>query len=161
MGVDALTDGEIRMLLASSKRVQNPASKVRTEGKHQRRDFRVLSEDGQHEFVLFTRQSLLIAENFSAGLRWKSKTGEEVILMRCNGADHSHRNSIERTVFDPACHVHTATERYIAIGKKSEGFAEVSSAYRSLDGALHHLVVSANISGLATKPDQPDLFDNS
>jgi Domain of unknown function DUF1828 len=46
--------------------------------------------------VIFTRQSTVIASCFSAGLRWKSKTGEDVILLRCNGADHEHFNAIER-----------------------------------------------------------------
>lgn len=158
MGLETLTDEQIQTFLACAKRVLNPASKTRQDGKHMRRDFRVSSLDGQHEFVLFTRQSTLIDESFSAGLRWMSKTGEEPILLRCNGADHPHGNAIERTRFGAACHVHRATERYIALGKKTESYAEVNSAYSTLEGALHYLVQQANITGLATQPDQPSLF---
>lgn len=161
MAVETLTDEQIRSLLACHKRVENPHAKERTEGKHTRRDYRVESLDGKHRFSLFTRQSTRIASGFSAGLLWKSKTGEEVILLRCNGSDHAHPNTLERTRLVDQCHVHEATERYIASGKKSEGYAQATTIYRSLGGALHHLVQRANIGGLSTQPDEPDLFDQA
>lgn len=161
MALVTLTDAQIQDLLSCRKRVENPGSKARTEGKHVRRDFRVLSEDGRHEFVLFTRQSTLISDNFSAGLRWKSKSGEEVILMRCNGSDHPHGNSIECDEFGAQAHIHRATERYILAGKKAESFANPTEEYTTLSGALHELVRLANILGLETKPDEPDLFTRS
>lgn len=161
MAVVALTDAQIREFLTCSKRVENPGSKARTEGKHVRRDFRVVSVDGKHEFVLFTRQSTVIADSFSAGLRWRSKTGEEVILLRCNGSDHSHGNALEREQFDAQQHVHRATERYIAAGRKAESYAEPSESYSTLDGALHELMQLAKITGLSTRPDEPDLFKQS
>jgi hypothetical protein len=161
MSIEALSQAEIDELIACQKRVINPSSRPKTEGKHIRRDYQVASLDGRYEFVLFTRQSTMIAESFSAGLRWRSKTGEEVILMRCNGPDHTHGNAIERTRFELRRHVHRATERYLAAGRKAESFAEVTDAYRTLDGALHHLLQLTSISGLNTKPDETDLFDKS
>ena len=161
MSLVTLTDAQIQDFVSCRKRVENPGSKVRTEGKHVRRDFRVVSEDGRHEFVLFTRQSTVISDNFSAGLRWKSKTGEEVILMRCNGSDHPHGNSMERDEFGAQTHVHLATERYIMAGKKAESFAKPTENYTTLAGALHELLRLANIVGLETKPDEPDLFAQS
>lgn len=158
MSVETLTDALIAELMICSKRVDNPASKTRTEGKHIRRDFRVTSADGRHEFVLFTRQSTVIAESFSAGLRWKSKTGEEVILMRCNGADHPHGNALEHERFAAQTHIHRATERYILAGRKAESHAQPASAYSTLDGALHHLTQLTRIEGLSTRPDEADLF---
>ena len=158
MSIEALNQAEIDALIACPKRVTNPSSRSKTEGKHIRHDYQVASVDGHHEFVIFTRQSTMITESFSAGLRWRSKTGEEVILMRCNGADHPHGNSIERSRFEPRCHVHRATERYLAAGRKVESFAEVTDAYRTLEGALHHLLKLTSISGLNTGPDETDLF---
>jgi hypothetical protein len=158
MSLVTLTDAQIQDLVSCSKRVENPRSKVRREGKHERRDYRVLSDDGRYEFVLFTRQSTVISDSFTAGLRWKSKTGEEVILMRCNGSDHPHGNAIERNEFGAQTHVHHATERYIVAGKKPESFAQPTENYTNLVGALQELVRLANIAGLETKPDQPDLF---
>jgi hypothetical protein len=159
MSVLTLTDAQIAELLRTPKRVQNPASRERQDGKHLRRDFRVVSEDERHEFVLFTRQSTIIRNGFSAGLRWRSKTGEEVILLRCNGSDHAHMNALERDRFEAEFHLHRASERYILAGKRSEGHAEPSKAFWTLGGALHEVMRLANISGLSSKADEDDLFD--
>ena len=158
MASDTLTDEQITALVAMPKRAENPNAKARSEGKHARRDFRVLSADGSHEFALFTRQSLLLPDGFSAGLRWLAKSGESIILMRCNGSDHPHTNGIERDRFESVYHIHHATERYLAVGKKSEGYAQQTREYRTLDGALHHIVRVCNITGLKTEQDEPDLF---
>lgn len=160
MAVDTLTDDQIAELLTCPKRVDNPGSKPRAEGKHLRRDFRVSSTDERHGFVLFTRQSTVIPDSFSAGLRWKSKTGEEVILTRCNGSDHPHGNALEREQFGAQHHIHRATERYIVAGRKAESFAQPTNGYRTLEGALHHLTQLTNITGLNTKPDEADLFQD-
>lgn len=161
MSVLTLTDAQIDDLLRVPKQVQNPASRERVDGKHLRRDYRVAS-DGRHEFILFTRQSTVIKDGFSAGLRWRSKTGEGVILLRCNGADHPHMNALERDRFESEFHVHKATERYILAGKRCEGYAETTDAFRTLGGALHEVMRLANISGLTSKADEDDkddLFD--
>lgn len=159
MSIEALSQADIDALITCPKRVINPSSRSKAEGKHIRRDYQVASLDGRHDFVLFTRQSTIIVESFSAGLRWRSKTGEEVILMRCNGPDHAHGNAIERARFEFRRHVHRATERYLAAGRKAESFAEVTEAYSTLEGALHHLLQLTSISGLNAMPDNPDMFD--
>lgn len=159
MASESLTDEQIAALVAMPKRVENPNAKARIEGKHSRRDFRVISADGSSEFALFTRQSSLLPQGFSAGLRCLAKSGETVMLMRCNGSDHPHTNGIERDKFVLVCHIHQATERYLAVGKKSEGYAQPTKEYRTLDGALHHIVRQCNITGLKTEPDEPDLFE--
>lgn len=161
MGIEALTDEKIAQLLTCPKRVENPQAREKQEGKHLRRDFRVVSDDGEHRFALFTRQSTRIAEGFSAGLLWHAKTGEEVMLLRCNGSDHPHPNALERERIEFQHHVHLATERYIQANRKPEGYAEQTQAYKTLAGALHHLVQRAHIQGLQTGPDealQPGLF---
>lgn len=158
MSLETLNDERINELLTCLKRVNNPSVKEKLVDRDLRKDYRVSSLENQFEFILFTRQSTLIPESFTAGLRWKSKTGEEIILIRCNGSDHIHGNKLEQTNFGPACHVHIATERYILAGKKVESFAEVTNQYETLEGALNHLVKLANISGITTRPDQPRLL---
>lgn len=158
MSLETLNDARIKELLTCSKQVSNPSAREKLIDKDLRKDYRVNSLDGQFEFILFTRQSTLIPESFTAGLRWKSKTGEEVILIRCNGSDHIHGNKIEQTKFGPACHVHIATERYILAGKKVESFAEITNNYLTLDGALHYLVGYTNVVGISTRADQPRLL---
>ena len=164
MGLETLTDEKIARLLTLPKRVENPQSREKVEGKHKRRDFRVVSEDGAHRVTLFTRQSTKIAGGFSAGLLWHAKSGEDVILLRCNGSDHPHPNVLERQRIEYRCHVHLLTERYILANRKGEGFAEVTEAYHTLAGALNELVHRANIQGLATDadgPQTPGLFGDS
>jgi len=164
MGIETLSDERIVRLLALPKKVENPQSREKAEGKHTRRDYHVVSKDGAHRFTLFTRQSTKIANGFSAGLLWHAKSGENVILLRCNGSDHPHPNVLERQRIEYRCHVHLLTERYLLANRKGEGFAEVTEAYNTLSGALHELVHRANIEGLTTDadgPQTPDLFGDS
>lgn len=158
MSVATLTDAQIDEFLRLPKRVQNPSSRERKEGKHLRQDYRVVSTDGQHEFVLFTRQSTVIRSGFSAGLRWRASGGEEIILLRCNGSDHGHVNALERDGFEEAFHVHKATERYILAGKRSEGHAVRTDAYTSLRGAVSEVMRLANITGLISTVDETEIF---
>ena len=161
MGLEMQTDAWIEALLALPKRVENPSARERAEGKHLRRDYQVVSDDGLHRFTLFTRQSTKIANGFSAGLRWHAKSGEELIVIRCNGSDHPHPNVLERERIEESCHIHLLTERYIQANRRGEGFAVPTGIYRTLDGALHELVRRANIRGLDTEADgprTPDLF---
>ena len=155
MSVVSLSDEQIQRLICCPKQVDNPDVKPKKEARHIRRDFVAHSLDSPDKFVVFTRQSTIIPDSFTAGLRWKSPSGEEIILLRCNGSDHPHHNSIERIRFCDECHVHQATERYIISGKDAESFAEPVRAYNSLAGALSHLMELANISGMV---HQFDLF---
>lgn len=159
MATTVLTDTDIEALLKMPKRVENPGTKQRTEGKHLRRDYRVASNDSKSEFALFVRQSTVLPESFSVGLRWLPKSGEDVMLIRFNGPSHPHSNTIEGERFEFVCHVHQATERYLAAGKKDEGFAVPSGDYTTVGGALHCLAARCNISGLNTQADERDLFE--
>lgn len=159
MTVEILTDADIELLITVPKRVENPGAKEREVGKHIQKDYRLVSDDGKHEFALFLRQSKLLPSSFSAGLRWLAKNGDAVILVRFNGSDHPHRNKLEGERFEFECHVHQATERYIAAGMKVESYAAPTQKYRTLNGALHSLVERCNISGLKTQPEERDLFE--
>ncbi len=159
MASEILTDAQINSLIKMPKRIENPGAKNRTEGKHARRDFRVKSMDDKHEFALFVRQSTMLSDSFSAGLRWLSKSGEAVMLVRFNGPSHPHSNMLEGERFEFEHHIHQATERYLAAGNKDEGYAEITKEYKTINGAIHCLVTRCNITGLTTQADEPDLFD--
>jgi hypothetical protein len=159
MTTEILTDASIDALLRMPKRVENPGARAHTVGKHIRKDYRVVGEGGKQVFALFTRQSIMVSDNFSAGLRWLPKSGESVMLIRCNGPSHPHLNAIEGEKIQFICHVHKATERYITAGKKEESFAFTTDSFSTLAGAMDYLVKRCNIYGLVTEPDQPTLFD--
>ena len=55
MAIDSLTEEQIAELITCQKQVERANTKLRQEGKHERRDFTARSQDGRHYFVIFTR----------------------------------------------------------------------------------------------------------
>lgn len=157
MGYESLSDEKIEALLSSPKRITNPNCKDTVKPSHIQRNYNVISPDGQ-EYTLYFRQNKIVEDDFSCGLLWHMPSGDQITLVRYNGSSHYHPNHIEETELDYACHIHKATERYIKAGKKPEGYAEETTRYHTVNGALHCLVIDCKITGLTTEPDQPDLF---
>jgi len=155
----SLSDERIAELISMPKRVANPKARMVPDAKHLKCDYKVASVSGDEEFTIFLRQHSEMPDDFTAGLKWHSTTGEAVVLMRCNGSSHPHKNHIENTRFSAGnCHIHKATERYIERGCEPEHFAEITNGYTSLAGALHRLCVDCNISGIDTTPESHNLF---
>ncbi|NPT58681.1 DUF6978 family protein [Paraburkholderia elongata] len=147
MAKEDLTEDRIHELMRIAKQVTNPRARQKVEGRHLRTDYHVVSMDGKHEFAMFTRQSTKLPTSYSAGIRWIPSGAESVMLVRCNGSSHEHTNSIEGDKMSYVCHVHVATERYLSVNKRDEGFAEHTAAYTDLGGAFLHLLEICNISG--------------
>jgi hypothetical protein len=141
----SLTDDIIDMLLSCAKTVQSKRPRETPKGKHIEKNLEVLSDDSKYRFTLITRQSTLIPENYSCGLLWHASTTSRVILARYNGSDHVHTNPLEGDAFSFSCHIHRATERYIAAGRKFEHYATPTKRYTSLDGAMACLMNDHNI----------------
>lgn len=148
MNLETFTDEFIAQLRLVPKKVENPGARRTGKARHSGHNYDVVSDDRQHRFTLFVRQSTLIASSFSCGLRWHVPAGGEAMLARYNGSDHAHRNSIEGDVFDGVCHIHSATQRYASLNRKLEHFAEATTRYSDQEGALQCLLVDWNISGL-------------
>lgn len=155
---DASTDDGIAALLAMKKTVTNPDTKTRQKGQHLERNYDVEAADGT-KFGLYTRQSVLLPDNFSCGLRWRGPGGgEDVCLVRYNGPAHPHRNAIEGGRFVNQCHIHSATSRYMArLNGPAEGFAEPTTRYNDLRGALVCLMEDCKIEGLVLDPEQVEM----
>jgi len=160
-----LTDEQIGDLLATPKRIKNPKAREVPKAKHIEKNFEVESEDRAHQFMLITRQSTVVAANFSCGLVWQALPGQRVILTRYNGFDHVHANPLERETFEFQCHIHRATTRYMHAGRKAEMFAEVTQRYATLFDALKCLTDDCCIRGLLRSPftdeAQIRLFDGN
>lgn len=136
-----LTDDDIERLLAEPKSL-SPDWQKRLELKSrlgvgkQQIDF--LGAGGT-EFRIILRQSEHNSFSFSAILAYCLPESSGIVrLCRCNGKDHEHTNRIERNRFY-GFHVHQATERYQELGGKEDGYAEPTSDYSDLRGALMHL----------------------
>ncbi|MGF6777840.1 hypothetical protein [Paraburkholderia sp. GAS334] len=101
-------------------------------------------DDDGNVYRIYTRQSTIIADNFSAGIVWLAKDGSSVPLARYNGSDHAHSNPIEGNEFAFVCHIHTATERY-GSSSKPDKYAEETDRYTTLAGALTALLQDYNV----------------
>jgi hypothetical protein len=154
-----ITDDRIRELIGMPKTITNPGARWRQVARAKLRDLTVVSQDGSEKFSLFVRQSTRLESSFSAGLIWHSGDGT-LVLMRCNGASHVHGNRLEKQEIRMLPHIHTATARYISIGKKDEGYAEATDAYSNIDGAFATLIQRCNIAP-NQEPDsgQVELFN--
>ena len=110
MSFESLNDERIRALLTMPKRVTNPKARNVSDANHHKQDYKVTSEDGTAQFVLFLRQNKSIDEDFSCGLRWIAPGSEDLILVRYNGPSHSHPNRLEGNTLDFVSHIHRAAK---------------------------------------------------
>lgn len=90
--------------------------------------------------------------DYSCGILFLPRGSASLTLARYNGSSHPHGD----ISYQP--HIHLATERAIAKGRKPESEAEETDRYHTLDGALACLVKDFHISGLQTKQDPPSMF---
>ena len=77
--------------------------------------------------------------------------GSRLTLARYNGPGHEHGDILYRP------HIHRATEKAIASGRKPEREAEETGRYQTLDGALACLLEDFSIAGLRAEHDHPRL----
>lgn len=159
MSIESLSQAKIDELLSMQKSVKNPHARVVTKGQHEQINYQLSGVD-EAEFNLYWRQNINIQEDFSCGLSWNTPGREVLTLVRYNGPSHRHTNKIEGEELDFVCHIHRVTTHYMDAGKKPEGYAEATTKYETLQGALHCLVTDCNISGIPTTADQPKLFNS-
>jgi len=148
MGGMELTDTEIERLLGLAKTISNPGARKLAKRGSLQVNYDATAATGE-KFKVYVRQNLRIPEGFSCGLLYLPVSGESVTLTRYNGSDHEHTNPLddsERMV--PSCHIHRATERYMRAGRKAEHYAEATTRYTDLAGALQALLKDCNIQGL-------------
>lgn len=156
MGDIILTDEQIERLLGTPKKAISPNARWKTQRGSRQRNYDLESEDGKLRFTLYLRQNERIKESFSCGLLYLHAGGDKVTLARYNGSDHPHYNPLDSTRADNHCHIHRATERYMAAGRKSEHYAESTDRYTDLDGALRAIVYDCKISGIRLANQQPE-----
>lgn len=133
-----LTDEEIQSLISEKKEISRDffsSIKLTAKSNHKAGKKEVKGESGSI-FLIFIRQSILNVLDFSVGLTYKApNTNKIFILKRYNGKSHQHTNKIEQKTFYDF-HIHIATSRYQESGGDEDGYAEVTSAYSDLNGAM-------------------------
>lgn len=159
-----LSDEEIAKLLAEVKLVpKNWRTKLQPKAKnsafHKERELKVQGAMG-NKFILFTRQNVGLANDFTVGIRFVAESGTHYCLRRYNGNSHKHTNHLERLNGDEdhsffgQFHIHYATERYLRKRKRIDGYAETTDRFSSIESALD-LVVADGIIQIITG-DDPD-----
>lgn len=139
---DILSDAEISRLINEPKPLPyglvNPILVV-VNG-HRRADFDVNGVDGG-QYQVHIRISEEDSFEFSVVLSYKmQRTGAWINLRRYNGF-HEHRNALEKGPLFMDYHIHEATERYQrAAGRKPEAYAEPTSRYVDVHGAIECLI---------------------
>ena len=157
-----MTDLEIQSLLELPKMIRKKDAKKlafideEISGGDRRFDVKLLSES-KIPMHLRGRLSVDDPTTFSVILSLEgADSGSDFILMRCNGS-HRHHNYIERTLIR-GMHIHVATERYIELGRKNEGYAEPTNEYSDFDGALDCMMRRAHIY-IEGSGEEPSIFD--
>jgi len=154
-----LTDAEIAALVAEGKNLPDDyQQRVQTKPKrgHRERELDVVGANGS-DFRLILRQSSFNPLDFSVILAWlPPQSTSPFRLCRYNGKSHEHTNALESQRFYDF-HVHRATERYQQSGLREDSFAEPTSRYQDVAGALQCLIQDC---GFQLPPNhQSGLFD--
>ncbi len=133
-----LSEDSIRELIAERKPIPDglkPLTRLIERNKHLRREYEVKSKAG-NSFVIKLRKSTLNPFDFSVILGYQLPGVNTIFHLRRYNGTHYHSNTIENVRFR-TFHIHTATERYQNLGgKNSEHFAEMTTRYADLDGAI-------------------------
>ena len=139
------TDGELAMLRDMPKTVANPGVRWLTKPGNRQRIFLAEGEGGVR-FSVYQRQSVRREQDFSCGIELRAD--DSLMLARYDGASHPHGD----IAFRP--HIHRATERALAMGRKADSEAEETDRFNSCEGALACLIADFRLSGISAAPDQ-------
>lgn len=153
MTIRLYSDQELDELLLMPKRVTNPGARWTTKPGHQQRNLQVIGQqDDAVRFAVYLRQSERDEADFSCGIAYLPRGGRRLTLARYNGSSHVHGDIAYRP------HIHRATERAIAAGRRPESEAEATDLYATLDGAFGRLLLDFQITGIKVPtPDEATL----
>ena len=152
MNTKPYTDEELTALRSMPKKITNPGAhwleKPKGRPSHRQRNFQASSgQDDEARFSVYQRQNLNDDSDFSCGISYLPPGAPSLTLARYNGPSHPHHDISYRP------HIHRASERAIAAGKKPESEAEETSRFETLEGALACLMEDFNLTGLKARTD--------
>ena len=152
MNTKLYTEEELETLRSMPKRITNPGArwseKLKGRPAHRQRNFQASGgQDDEARFSVYQRQNLNDDCDFSCGISYLPPGGPSLTLARYNGPGHTHH----AISYHP--HIHRASERAIAAGRKPESEAEETGRYQNLEGALACLIADFNLTGLDVPKD--------
>jgi hypothetical protein len=158
MAANLYTDEELTTLREMAKQVTNPrarwSEKPKSNPSHRQRTFLVCGREPENtRFQVYQRQNLSDPSDFSCGISYHPPGAPALTLARYNGPSHRHGGIAYRP------HLHRATARAIAEGKKPESEAEETEGFDTLEGALDRLIKDFNLSGVeVSRDDHLEMF---
>jgi hypothetical protein len=150
---DIVSNELLDQLRNCPKRVISWVCQDREKPSHIESTCEVVSDAGD-DFLIYMRQSKILNDDFSCGIKWKTSDGEWVVLARYNGSSHVHTNRIDGEVFVQQCHVHQITVEAVERGWSHENYAEASDAYATLNEAKCLLASEFNVQELIPENSQ-------
>ena len=157
MSARLYTSIELTEFREMPKQVANPRARWSDKPKirpgHRQRSFQASAvQDEETRFSIYQRQNLDDESDFSCGISYLPPGGPSLTLARYNGPSHEHGD----IAFRP--HIHRATERALASGRKPESEAEETNRFKTLEGAMACLIEDFNLTGIRSQHDPPRLF---
>ena len=151
-------DGEIAAFISEPKQLPDNYMKILLPDAEKCQNQRTVDITGNNGYVfrIFVKKHHKYEENFSIGFGVKRNNSKDIFILKRYNCKQQHTNFLEsETIF--GYHIHTATQRYQEIGRKSEGYAEQTTRYNNALGALKCLIADCNFK----KPpvDQYELFE--
>ncbi len=141
-----LTDAEINRIIKAPKYLSNKVdlkSLSKTEdGAHYIKSVKLECES--FNCTMRIRQSIIRPTNFSVILVYRDVNKNDHVILRFNGNHGRHKNRIEKDEVDGP-HIHIMTERYQLKTTHPDGYAQATSEYKDLDGAIESFMKMANI----------------
>ena len=142
-----LTDKEIESMVNEQKSAPPDLMSMgqfKPKRRHKEKHVNVLGAS-QNAFRIILRQNEINRLDFSIILAVRLPQSNKFFrLRRYNGKSHEHTNHIEKeTFFDH--HIHFATERYQNSGAREDAYAERTSRYKDIYGALECLITDAHL----------------
>lgn len=152
----SLVSDEVFDALRSEPKRKASSTREKVKAGHLEQQYELVSvASPERRYRLFLRQSTSNLDVFSVGLTLIMPEGDWV-LCRYNSAHHGHKNILEKEKVPMTFHQHLLTQRYIAAGLESKGYAIARSEYNSFGTALALLVKECNVENvLKFSPQQP------
>lgn len=145
-----LTDTEIQNLIKCPKKITSstPAKGMIPDPKSSlisRKNMELVSESGEHEFIVFMRKNTLLTEQFSIGLLYKTrvKNPGRITLLRYNG-EHGTSDFSKDGHFG-TFHTHRINQALIEAGIYEPSQIEITTSYQSFEQALTLFYQETNI----------------
>lgn len=107
---------------------------------HKEQELDVVGEEG-NQFKIMLRQSIENPLDFSAILMYIDPASNVVFrLRRYNGKSHQHSNFLEKEPAYYGFHIHQATEEYQHSGSREDSYAEATTRFSDMRGAIDCLL---------------------